>query len=109
MMTFNEKHNWVFHLAPTAFDYSKLDEYFGKLRKAEIGARQTHRDFGGNSAVRKGSGTENPTMLSKMEKSKAIISGMKDSIRNSLLRAGDTISGCSKTIPNIEKLGNCTI
>ena len=62
-----------------------------------------HGGFGGNSAVRKVSETENPTMLSKMEKSKAIISGMKDPIRNSLLRAGDTISGCSKKRFRISK------
>ena len=36
MMTLNEKHHWVFPLALTACDYAKLDEYFGKLRKAEI-------------------------------------------------------------------------
>ena len=36
VMTFNEKRHWVFPLAPTACAYTKLDEYFGELRKAEI-------------------------------------------------------------------------
>ena len=53
MMAFNEKHHCVFPLAPTACSYSKLGEYFGKLRKAEIESLQTQGDFGGNLAVRK--------------------------------------------------------
>ena len=60
MMTFSGKHNTVFHLAPTACAYSKLDEYFGKLRKAEIEALQTQGDFGVKSAVRKVAETEKP-------------------------------------------------
>ena len=38
MMTFIEKRHWVFPPVSTACAYSKLDEYFGKLRKAEIEA-----------------------------------------------------------------------
>ena len=53
MMTFNENHRWVFPLAPTACAYEKLDEYFGKFRKAEIEVLQTQGDFVGNLAVRK--------------------------------------------------------
>ena len=62
-------------------------------------------DFGGNLAAGKVVKTENPTTLSKMGKSKAIISGMGDSIRNSLLRAANTISGCpgDKAILNIAR------
>ena len=52
MMTFNENHHWVFHPIPTDCACAKLDEYFGKLRKAEIGALQMKGDFGGNLAVR---------------------------------------------------------
>ena len=53
IMIFNGKHRWVFPLAPTDCDYAKLDEYFGKLRKAEIEVLQMQGDFGENSAVRK--------------------------------------------------------
>ena len=52
-------------------------------------------DLGGNLDVRKVSKTINPMMLSKMGKRKAIIPDMEDSIRNSLLRVADNISGCS--------------
>ena len=58
MMAFNEKHHWVFPLAPTACDYSKFDEYLGKLREAEIDVTQTQGDLGGNLAVRKVSETK---------------------------------------------------
>ena len=53
MMRCNDNRHWVFHLAPTACAYAKLDGYSGKLRKAEIGALQMQGDFWGNSAVRK--------------------------------------------------------
>ena len=69
-------------------------------------------DFGGNSEVRKVAETENPMMLSKMGKFKAIISGMKDSILNSLLRVANTIDGCPGNKNDFEyweKYGNCTI
>ena len=52
MMTFNEKHHWVFPLAPTACAYNILDGYLWKLRKAEIEVMQTQGDFGGNLAVK---------------------------------------------------------
>ena len=45
--TFNEKHHLGFSLVPTAFAYAKLDEYFGKLQKAEIEALQMQGGFGG--------------------------------------------------------------
>ena len=35
-ITFNVEHRWVFPLVPTARAYTKLDEYFGKFRNAEI-------------------------------------------------------------------------
>ena len=53
MVTFNEKRHWVLHPAPTSCAYSKLDDYFGKLRKSEIEAMQIQGYFGGNAAVRK--------------------------------------------------------
>ena len=51
-------------------------------------------DFGGNSAVRKVGKSKNPRLMSKMAKSKEIISDMEDASRNSLLRVADAISGC---------------
>ena len=95
MMTFNEKNHWVFHLVPTACSYAKLDEYFGKLRNAEIGAAQMQRDLGENSAVGNVVQTKIKKWAIEMGKSKAIIPDMKDTRRNSLLRVANTISGCS--------------
>ena len=46
MTTSNDKHHWVLHLAPTASDGAKLDEYFGKLQNSEIEALQMQGDFG---------------------------------------------------------------
>ena len=37
MMTYNEKHHWVFPLFPTACDYAKLDAYFGELQNRKWG------------------------------------------------------------------------
>ena len=51
-------------------------------------------DFGANSAVRNVMKSKNQRLMIKMEKSKAIIPDMKDTIRNSLLRVANTISGC---------------
>ena len=53
MMTFNEKHHWVFPLVPTSCDYAKLDDYFGKMQKSEIEAMQAQGDFGDHLEVRK--------------------------------------------------------
>ena len=36
MMAFNEKHHWVFHLPPTACDYAKLGDYFGKCENRKL-------------------------------------------------------------------------
>ena len=81
-------------LVPTACDYTKLDCYFGKLRKAEIEVMQMKGDFGENLAVRRVAKSKNQRLVRKMGKSKAIISDMDDTIRNSLLRLVGTISGC---------------
>ena len=53
------------------------------------------RDFGGHLGVMGVVETKNQRLMSKMEKSKAIISDMEDTIQNSLLRAANTISGGS--------------
>ena len=89
-MTFNEEHRWVFPLVPTACDYAKLDEYFGKLRNAKIAALQAHGDFGNHLEARKVTKTKNRRLESKMEKSKAIVSAMKDTMQI-LLRKWRTI------------------
>ena len=91
MMTSDENHHLVFPLVTTACDYTKLDEYFGELRKAEIEVMQTQGDFVGNLAVREVARTKNQRLMSKMGQSEAIISDMKDTIRNSLLRLANTI------------------
>ena len=35
MMTYNEKHHWVFPLVRTACDYTKLNDYFWKMQKGK--------------------------------------------------------------------------
>ena len=60
-------------------------------------------EYGENLAVRKAAKSKNKRLMSKMGKSEAIISDMKDAIRNSLLRAADTISGC---VGNKNDFGN---
>ena len=53
MVTFSEKNHWVFPLGPTACAYSKLNEYFAKLRGLEIEVLQVQGDFGVDLSVRK--------------------------------------------------------
>ena len=52
-MTFNDKHRWVFPLAPTACAYTKLDDYFRKMQKHQIEVLQTQGDFSETQDVRK--------------------------------------------------------
>ena len=70
MMTFNEKHHWVFHLVPTAFDYAKLDAYLGKLQKSQMEALQVQGDIGDHLEVRKVAKTKNRWLQSKIENPK---------------------------------------
>ena len=44
-VTFNDKHRWVFPLAPTACAYAKLDDYFRKMQKKQIEVLQTREIF----------------------------------------------------------------
>ena len=71
-----------------------------KIAKAEIEILQLQGDSGENTAVKKVMDSKNQRLMGKMGKFKAIISDMQDTIRNSLLRAVNTISGGSgnKTI-----------
>ena len=52
MMTFNEKHHWVFPLGPTSCDYTKLNEYVAKLQNSKIEVLQAQWDFGENLSAR---------------------------------------------------------
>ena len=72
MVTFNAKHHWVFPLVPTARDYEKLDEYFGKLQKSEIETPQAQGDFADHLEVRKVNKTKNRRLESKMGGSKRL-------------------------------------
>ena len=36
MMTYNEKHHWVFPLVPTDSAYAKLNDYFGGMQKGKL-------------------------------------------------------------------------
>ena len=47
MATFNEKRHLVLPLVPNAFDYAKLNGYFGKLRSSKIEVLQAQGDFSG--------------------------------------------------------------
>ena len=46
MMTYNEKHHFVFPLVPTDCSYDKLGKYFEKLQKSQISAMREQGDFG---------------------------------------------------------------
>ena len=52
MMTFNEKHLWIFPLVPTAWAYSILSEYFWKIARRKIEVPKARGDFGDNLSVR---------------------------------------------------------
>ena len=82
----------------------KLDGYFGKFTNAEITALQVQGDFGDNLGVRKVTKTKNRRLWSKMGKSKAIVSDMKDTIRNTFVKMANALSGCEGDISDIAKL-----
>ena len=93
MMTFNEKHYWVFPLVPSACDYPKLDGYFGKFLNAEISALQAQGNSGGHLAARRVIETKNQRLEIKMGKSKAIVSDVKYAIRNTFAKMANALSG----------------
>ena len=92
IMTFNEKHHWVFPLTPTSFSYTKLNGRFGKLQKSEMEVLKMCGDFGANLAAREVIRTNKQWALSKMENQKSIISHIGDTIQNTPLRAVNAIS-----------------
>ena len=111
-MAFNEKHHWVFSLVPTACDYAKLSEYFGKLRGLDIEALQVQGDSVGGLSVRAVLRANHHRLGSKMEISKTAISDMVGKARDTLFRVVNTISGCSgerRNMGNLREIGNSTI
>ena len=93
-MNFNEKHHWLLPLVPTSCAYAKLAGYIGKLLNAKITALQLQGDFGGHLDMKKVTNTQNQRLEIKMGEFKAIVSGMKDTIRNTLAEMGNALSGC---------------
>ena len=53
MMTYNEKHHWVFPLVPTACAYTKLNDYFWENKQEQIEVLQVRGDLGDHLEVRK--------------------------------------------------------
>ena len=104
MLTFDEKHLWVFPLAPTAFDCAILIEYFGKFRGAKIEVPQAQVDFGGNLSVREVI-RPNQRMQSNMGVPKRRFQICGEWRRNTILRCVNTITGCSLGRSNT---GNCS-
>lgn len=84
----------VFPLVPTARDYAKLNEYCGELQSSKIEVSQAHGDLGWNLSVRKVLQAIRNVCKVKWGGPKVVISDMKDVVKNTLLRAVDTISGC---------------
>ena len=73
MVTFNENRHCVFPLVPADCDYAKLDEYFVKLRNAEITALRLHGDFGEYSEVSKVEKSKNRRLMGKWEIQKRVL------------------------------------
>ena len=93
MVTYNEKHHWVFPLVATACAYAKLGEYLGKLQKSQILALGAHGDFGDHLEVRQMTQSKSQGLESKMRKSKTIIFDTKETIQNTFARIVNVPSG----------------
>ena len=74
MVTYSEKHHWVFPLVPTDCAYTKLNDYFWKIKQEQIEVRG---DFGDHSEVRKVTKSKSRKLQAKVGKCKSIISEMK--------------------------------
>ena len=92
MMTYNGQHRWVFPLVPTACDYAKQDDYFGKFQKSQISALQAQGNFGGHLEFRKVAKSKSQRLESKMGKFKTIIQDMEETIRNTFARFANVLS-----------------
>ena len=95
MVTFNGKHRVVFPLFPTDCAYDKLNEYFGKSRDSEIEVLQVRGDFGWDLSAREVLRAKKQRLPNKLGSFETAISEIKDMIRNTFLRAVNTISGRS--------------
>ena len=71
MMTFNEKHHWVFPLVPTACSYAKLGGYLGKLQKSQMEGLQVQGFFGSFGSPESGQ-SQNRRLGVKMETQKRL-------------------------------------
>ena len=112
MVTFNGKRHLVFPLDPTSCAYSKLNEYFGKLRNSKIEVLQLQGDFGCNLSVREVLRAGKQRLNSKIGSADTAISETKDMIRNTLLRVVNTTSGCygdANDLVGLRRLWNFTI
>merc|ERR1712112_14123 len=74
MMTYNEKHHWVFPLVPTACAYTKLNDYFWEIKQEQIEVSQAQGDFGDHLEVRKVTKSKSHKLHGKVEKCKSVIS-----------------------------------
>ena len=78
MRTYNEKHHWVFPLAPTACAYTKMGGYFlenAKKRKLKYCKRLG--DFGCHLEVRNVAKSKSQRLPGKWENPKTIIPDME--------------------------------
>ena len=60
------KQHLVFPLVPAACAYTKLGDYFGKLRKSQMLVLQVQGDFGGSLEVRTVAKNKSQRLQSKM-------------------------------------------
>ena len=104
MMTFNEKHHFVFPLVQTACASAKSNGYFGQSQNSKIAVLKAQSDFGGNSPAREVLRKQNNDYKVKWEVPKSIIPETEGSSRHTLLRVVDTISGCPGAENGICKL-----
>ena len=72
--------------------------------KSEIEALQAQGDFGDHLEVREVNKSKNQRLGSKMEKSKAIISDMEDTIRNTFVGMANALSGSEGATINTGRL-----
>ena len=68
MLTFNEKHRWVFPLVPTSCAYAKLVEYFGKIAECGNYGHATSGDCVDHLEAGKASKIKNQRFMGKIQK-----------------------------------------
>ena len=93
MMTFNEQRHWEFPLVPTDCAYAKLGGYFGNCENRRLRPCKRREISGAILEVRKVNNAKNRWLGIKMEKFKAIVSDLGDTIRNTFVRMANSLSG----------------